>query len=302
MAEFENINSAPQLALAEEIQAAVMRAAQGLLHTNGWRTYTGSHQTKLVEALASLLGANHVGLTCSGSAALELVLHACRLGAGDEVLLSAYDYPGNFAAIERCGLRPALVDVTADSWSISLDSLNETWTDQCRVLVVSHLHGQLQNMSALGDWCRQRDIILIQDACQAVGAALGDKPLAQWADATIISFGGSKTLSAGRGGAWCIQADQLAQYARMAAGVGSGAYELSELQAAMVLAQLPYLEQINERCRKFFSEVTNILRSHLPGLQAPWESQTQLTAFYQAGFLLPSDSMMGHASMTIAPR
>lgn len=297
MAEFENINSPSDgLSLEKEIQLAVARAVEPLLHDNSWRMYTGLQQEQLISHLGQLLGAKHVGLTCSGSAALEMLLSGCPLADGDEVLLSAYDYPGNFTAIENCGARPALVDVAPDSWNLSTRSLEETWTPACKVLIASHLHGQLQDMHCLEQWCKARQVLLIQDACQALGASIGGLPLGQWGDATIVSFGGSKVISAGRGGAWCTNDDSLAQHVRLAAGVGSGAYELSELQAAIVLAQLPWLPRITEQCREYF--VRQLQTTDKANVIAPWADQIDSTAFYQAGWLL-SDVESVRGSSTI---
>ena len=294
MAEFENINSPSiGLTLEKEIQLAVAQAAEPLLQTNGWRMYTGPQQEQLISQLGQLLSAKHVGLTCSGSAALEMLLRGCRLASGDEVLLSAYDYPGNFAAIENCGARPALVDVAPDSWNLSVPSLDETWTPACKVLIASHLHGQLQDMHCLEQWCTDRQVLLIQDACQALGASIGGRPLGQWGQATIVSFGGSKVISAGRGGAWCTNDDSLAQHVRLASGVGSGAYELSELQAAIVLAQLPWLPRITRQCREYFAgKLATIDKNRLV---APWAEQVETTAFYQAGWLLKDLESIPHS-------
>jgi len=170
---------------------------------------------------------------------------------------------------------------------LSWESLEATVTPACRVLIASHLHGELQPLTQLERWCAARGIWLIQDACQALGASIDSRPLGQFGDATIFSFGGGKTVSAGRGGAWCTRNAKLAQHARLAAGVGSGANEMSELQAAVVRAQLPFLARITERCRDYFAHVRAELAEQLPGTIAPWRECLTHTAFYQAGWLLP---------------
>lgn len=277
--------------LAREIEAAVAKALVDCGRSAAWRSYVGEHQAELVAALQQLSGCEHVGLASSGTAALEMVLAACRLQPGDEVLLSGYDYPGTFAAIERVGGRPALVDVAERSWNIGWESLEATVSPACRVLVASHLHGQLQPIAQLERWCAERKIWLVQDACQALGASIEGRPLGQFGDATIFSFGGGKTISAGRGGAWASRNSALAQHARLAAGVGSGTHEMSELQAAVVLAQLPFLARITERCRTYFAQTRAVLAQRLPGLAAPWEECAGHTAFYQAGWLLPTATL-----------
>jgi perosamine synthetase len=127
---------------------------------------------------------------------------------------------------------------------------------------------------------------LLQDTCQALGATIDGRPIGALGDASVLSFGGSKVISAGRGGAWTTNDPVIAQRARVAAGAGSGAYELSELQATAVLAQLPFLPRITEQCRMFFAQQANILAELCPNLEAPWLAEVDQTAFYQAGWIL----------------
>ena len=281
--------------LAREVDDAVASALARLGRDALWRTYSGQQQAELAAQLGAVLGCSDIGLTSSGTAALEMALRACRLAPGDEVLLAGYDYPGSFAAIERVGARPALVDVEASSWNLSFASLNAVVRPECRVLVASHLHGQLQPMAALVQWCRQRKIWLIQDACQALGATIDGQSLGQHGDMTILSFGGSKLISAGRGGAWATNNSELAQRTRLAAGVGSGAYELSELQATAILAQLPFLDRMTDCCREFFARQAALLAVTCPRASAPWLENLQETAFYQAGWILLAQSDLAQA-------
>lgn len=268
-----------------EVDEAVASALSGCASTASWRTYRGASQAALTSSLEAISGCAHVGLTCSGTAALECLLKACRLKPGDEVLLAGYDYPGNFAAVERVGARPALVDICESGWNLSPESLEATYTSDCKVLIASHLHGQLQPLSELHTWCRERQIWLIQDACQALGATIDRQALGCYGDATLFSFGGSKVISGGRGGAWATANDKLAQRARLAAGVGSGAYELSELQAAAIAAQLPYLSRITSYCRDYFARQHALLLEAECPVTAPWSDVISETAFYQAGWL-----------------
>lgn len=279
--------------LASQIDEAVAAALTSIGRSTLWRTYSGQQQAQLIEAMQRVSACSHVGLASSGTAALEMVLRACRMPAGSEVLLAGYDYPGTFAAIERIGARPALVDLVPSGWNLSLADLEAVCTPSCRAVIVSHLHGQLQPIAELEEWCRRRGIWLIQDACQVLGASVAGRPIGQYGDATVFSFGGSKVISAGRGGAWTTNNSQLAQHARVAAGVGSGTYELSELQAAAILAQLPFLDRITQHCRAFFAQQARALAQNCPEVIAPWVACLEETAFYQAGWLLPESPPTG---------
>ncbi|QDV21752.1 DegT/DnrJ/EryC1/StrS family aminotransferase [Aureliella helgolandensis] len=276
--------------LFEQIQSSVRDALEELLSNENYRTYDGHHCAQLRNELGQLSGGRDVLLTSSGSAALELALRARGIGAGDRVLLSAYDYPGNFWAIERVGARPVLLDVEPAGWRVDSSAVERAVQDASspapKALVASHLHGQLQRMDALRERCDQSGIFLIEDACQAPGADVNGLPAGAQGHASIYSFGGSKVLSAGRGGALLTSDPAMGQRVKLAAGAGSGAYELSEVQAALVLAQLPWLEQINQACRVFFGDLLKSLAS--THLIAPWEAMVGRTAFYQAGFLIAS--------------
>lgn len=270
--------------LVKEIGRSVQSAIAAVIASGDWQRYEGPNGEFLAVQLAARVRQNHLQLTSSGTAALEIVLRAAGVGVGDEVILSSYDYPGNFWAIERVGARPVLVDTTADSWRIDLESLDRAYQPSCKAVVVSHLHGELQKVDELRAWCDHRRVFLFEDVCQSLGASWSGAPVGSFGHAAILSFGGGKLLSCGRGGAWATSDETLAVKARVASGAGSGPYALSELQAAAVLAQLPWLDEINLRCRTFFEA----LDRHLKLNRCDWSfvphSNIDCAGFYQCGW------------------
>lgn len=273
--------------LLDQINQSIQQAILELLATDAWRQYEGETTHRLAGELGQIFQAEHVSLCSSGTAALEIILRAANIATHDEVLLAAYDYPGTFWAIERVGARPVLLDIDPSGWSLNVEQLESAHQSSCRALIVSHLHGQLQPIDQIRQWCDQKKVLLIEDACQAVGANFQGRPIGGWGDASFISFGGGKVLSAGRGGAWLTNDSSLAQRARIAAGAGSGPYALSQLQAAAVIAQLGYLDAINRHCRTFFGSLNDELLHLDATLSFPSMIHLQQTAFYQAGWLLP---------------
>src|SRR5262249_53595042 len=140
--------------------------------------------------------------TCgSGTFAIEIALRALKIGPGDAVLLGAYDYPGNFLCIHAVGATPVLVDVDAGNWNFSLDSLADAVGPRTRALVASHVHGGGGPMRDLCDCAAARGLKVIEDAAQAPGALVQGRRAGTWGDVGVLSFGGSKLLTAGRGGA-----------------------------------------------------------------------------------------------------
>lgn len=277
--------------LQQQIDTSVRAALHALAVAGGYRRYLGDNSERLPHELAERMQVAHVLLTSSGTTALELALRAAGIGDGDEVLLSAYDYPGNFWAIERVGARPVLVDVVDGSWQLDRRQLDASAQAgelaNCKALVISHLHGELQDAQGLRGWAEANRMWLIEDACQAVGARIQDRNAGGWGHFGILSFGGGKVLSSGRGGALLTDDHELVQKARIAAGAGSGPNTMSELQAATIRAQLPWLDKINQHCCDYFQRVAHELQSRDSRLEAPFTAFLPHTSFYQAGFVVP---------------
>lgn len=243
--------------LVERIQEAVGERLRELVDERGYGTYLGANSEELCEKLVERFDANQALLASSGSAALEIGLRACGVRAGDGVILSGYDYPGNFWAIERAGAQPVLVDTAKDSWGYCSEQLGQALSQSSRVkaVVASHLHGELQDSDLLRELCDKNNVVLIEDCCQAMGSTRNASLVGKDADLTILSFGGGKVLSAGRGGAVLSKRSDLSQKAKLAAGAGSGPYSMSELQASVVLAQLAFLDPLIEQTCDYFHQV-----------------------------------------------
>ncbi len=282
--------------LLKQLDEAVRRAAGDAIAQGAHRRYLGSSSKALADQIPDLVGGGRALLCCSGSAALEIGLRGMGVGAADRVLMAAYDYPGNAWAIDRVGAKPVLVDVLPGGWRLDVDSLRAALErhPQCRALVVSHLHGQTQDIATLHAICRRHGLALIEDCCQSIGARRGDRLAGASGDLVTISFGGGKQLAAGRGGALVVRDASLLQHCKIAAGAGSGPYASSEVHAALVLAQIPWLERMLARCRSFFKAFASVWGETAPAdvrmqIRMPF-AEEEGPAFYQAGMLLePTD-------------
>ncbi len=194
---------------------------------------------------ADMHGVDHVKLCASGTIAVELALRGFDLGSGAEVVLAAYDFAGNFRCVEHVGARPVLADIDRQTGCLTVDNLEAAYSNNVRAVIVSHLHGGLAPMAAILAWARQRNVQVVEDACQAPGATVDGRLAGTWGDIGVLSFGGSKLLTAGRGGALLIQDAHQAQRIKVYAERGNDAFPLSELQAAAILPQLDKLPERN---------------------------------------------------------
>jgi dTDP-4-amino-4,6-dideoxygalactose transaminase len=267
----------------EAVQAALATAyADG-----SWGRYHGPHCERLRDLLAEMHGVRHAWLCSSGTIAVELALRGLKVGVGDEVILAAYDFPGNFRAIEAIGARPVLVDLAAGTWTLDVDQVAAAISPETKAIVVSHLHGSHDDMQRLRELANERGLTIVEDACQVPGAMIAGRAAGSWGDCGILSFGGSKLLTAGRGGAIVTDREDVLQRIKICCERGNDAFPLSELQAAVLIPQIPQLPAANARrlsaVRALLTASANV--SGLSPLTLPQDPLVQ-PAFYKLPWLL----------------
>lgn len=221
--------------------AAIAESVQQALTDGSWGRYHAAWTEKLAAMLAERFGQTYVGLCSSGTIAVELALRGAGVGPDDEVLLAAYDFPGNFRAIEAIGARPVLVDVRPGGWCLDASQLDSIQGDRIKAVVVSHLHGEWADVESVRDWADRKGVQMVEDACQVPGASRAGRPAGSFGHCAALSFGGSKLLTAGRGGAVLTSDRQALQRIKIYAERGNEAFPLSQLQAAALIPQVARL-------------------------------------------------------------
>ena len=264
----------------EEVSSALRRS----LEEGAWGKYHGPNVPLLAGRLAAYHEVEFVELCCSGTFAIELALRALKIGPGDEVILAGYDFAGNFNDVVAVGARPVLVDVASDNWNLNPGLLAGAVSADTRALLVSHLHGGIVPMRAVMDFARGHGLKVIEDACQMPGARIDGRQAGTSGDVGVISFGGGKLLSAGRGGALLTSSPEIRQRARLYCNRGNHAYPLSELQAAVLLPQLERLDSRNRRRAAAVEKLTAGLAG-TPGLRPLVNNvASDRPGYYKLGF------------------
>jgi len=261
----------------------VLRALEAAYGDASWGQYQGHHIAELTRRLMEYHQTEFV-LTCgSGTFAVELALRALQVGPGDEVILAAYDYPGNFLTVHAVGALPVLVDIDADNWNLDPQCLAAAISPTTKALIVSHLHGGLVPMAEVMDIARQYQCAVIEDACQQPGALVQGKRAGTWGDVGILSFGGSKLLTAGRGGALLTRRADVHQRARLWQQRGNLVNPLSELQAAVLLPQLRKLDERNAQRAVAARRLCSLVGT-LPGIR-PFHNRNndRAAGYYKLG-------------------
>lgn len=236
----------------------------------------------LEKEAAALFGMDYVLAVSSGTAALEVVLGAAGIGPGDEVIVPAWSWISCFTAVVRCGARPVLAEVDA---SLCLDpaEIARLTTSRTRAVMVIHYQGAAADLLPIIHAAHRRGLFVIEDCAEAPGATYRGRRVGTWGDAAIFSFQHNKPMTAGEGGLIAtrdlrlyeraVRLHDLGQYraphatitpAREPAFAG-GQYRMSELTAAVGLAQLRKLDAIRSHCRTLRARIVGRL-ARLPGI------------------------------------
>lgn len=239
--------------------ASLAAAFEGVLATG--YVVMGPQHAAFQTALAEYLGAAHVLGVASGTDALELAIKATMPSGRGTVLTAANAGGYTTVAATRAGYRVAFADVDAGSLCLSLETVAPALSEDVGVVVVTHLYGNLTEITDLVDFCHARGIRVVEDCAQSIGARRAGRAAGTFGDAATISFYPTKNLGAiGDGGAVVTSDPDIADtVARLRQYGWSSKYRvdtpggtnsrLDELQAAFLLARLPLLDGFNERRR-----------------------------------------------------
>jgi dTDP-4-amino-4,6-dideoxygalactose transaminase len=243
---------------------------------SGW--YIRGHYGERFEfAFAEYCGVKYAVGVGNGLDALSLMLRASmelgRLHAGDEILVPSNTYIASVLAISAVGLKPVLVEPAENSFNMDPKRLENACGARTRGILVVHLYGRLCDMDAIGKFARSRGLLLFEDCAQAHGARRCDGCGAgSFGDAAAFSFYPTKNLGA-LGDAGMVVTDDayIANVVRALGNYGSEQKyvnkfkgvnsRLDEMQASLLLAKLPHLDEWNERRRqvaaRYCSEIKN---------------------------------------------
>lgn len=264
--------------------ADVLNALEAAYEDGSWGKYDGGNVKELARRLAEYHGVEFVRTCGSGTFAVEAALRALKVGPGDEVILAAYDYPGNFFCVHAVGALPVLADLDEDNCNLDPDRLSAALGPKAKALIVSHLHGGVVPMRAVMAFAEAHGVAVVEDAAQCPGATVQGRKAGTWGDVGVLSFGGSKLLTAGRGGALLMRQADVYQRARTVLFRGNNVCPLSELQAAVLLPQLDKLDARNARRAESVRLLGGLLRD-VPGLR-PFVNRApnSTPGYYKLGF------------------
>jgi perosamine synthetase len=252
------------------------------------------------DAFAEYCGVEHAVATSSGTAALHVALLAHGIGAGHEVITTAFTFISSANAILFVGARPVFVDIDPVTYNIDPRLLEAAITPRTKAIMPVHLFGLTADMAPILELAEQYNLILIEDACQAHGAEYDGRRAGSFGTG-CFSFYPTKNLTTGEGGMITTGDHRIADRCRMIRQHGMRRryyhdelgfnFRMTDVHAAIGLAQLEKLERFNE------ARIANAryLSEHLQGVVAPVVPQARRHVFHQYTVRVPDGRRDGLA-------
>ena len=273
-------------ALQRELDGSLREAFERVFD-KGWYIH-GDEDVSFQDAFARYCGTEHCVGCGNGLDALFLSLKALGIGPGDEVIVPSNTYIATALAVTYAGATPIFVEPDISTYNIDPDRIEPAITSKTRAIMPVHLYGQPAQMNPILALANESDLFVIEDAAQAHGALYHGKRVGSFGDAAGFSFYPGKNLGAlGDAGAVTTSSTATARTVEMLGNYGSfekyvhvlqgNNSRLDELQAAFLLAKLPYLDAMNEERRRiaerYLSEIDNpqVVLPYVPdGLVPVW--------------------------------
>jgi len=250
----------------------------------------GTRVKAFEDTFAAYLGRKHAVAVANGTAALHIALMAHGIKPGQDVLIPPLTFFASASTVLLCGAKPIFVDVERSSYNMDPAKLPDALTRKTAAIMPVHLYGQTAEMDPILAAAKERDIPVIEDACQAHGAQYHGRKAGNLGTTACFSFYATKNMTTGEGGMIVTDDDEVAEKARLLRDHGQSAkyqhvmlgynYRMTEIAAAIGLVQLKKLDAWVARRRENAKALTKGLEG-IEGLVPPSEGNWMVHSYYQ---------------------
>ena len=250
----------------------------------------GAKVAEFEKRFAEYVGRGYGIAVNSGTSALHIALLAHGIGRGDEVVVPSLTFFASASTVLLCGGTPTFADVDRDLYNMDPARFKAEVTKKTRAVMPVHLYGQTAEMDPINEVAEARDLLVLEDACQAHGAEYHGKKSGNLGDTACFSFYPTKNMTTGEGGMVLTDDPKIAEACRLLRDHGQRAkydhilvgynYRMTEVAAAIGLVQLRKLDAYVRRRRENAARLTKGI-SEIEGLSPPVEGNWMLHSYYQ---------------------
>ncbi|MGB6598099.1 MAG: DegT/DnrJ/EryC1/StrS family aminotransferase [Candidatus Acidiferrum sp.] len=287
-----SVAAVPQLDLAAQYAAIgheIRAAVEKVLATQQF--ILGSEGAALETEIAQLCGVAHGVGVASGTDALILALRACGVQAGDDVIIPPFTFVATGSAVSAIGAKPVFADIRPDTYNLDPSDLARRITSKTKAIIAVHLYGLSSDMDPILNFAREKDLRVIEDNAQSIGATYKGRKTGSLSDAACMSFYPTKNLGAcGDAGMIVTNSSDLAARLRNLRNHGQSAKyvssepgwnsRLDEIQAAILRVKLRHLPEW-QRARQSHAAAYSKLLLGIPGIAPPLVPENYGHVFHQ---------------------
>lgn len=267
----------------------------------GWISSMGRYVAEFERRFAEYCNTKYAVSTCNGTASLHLTLVALGIEKGDEVIVPSLTFVASVSSVVYTGAKPVFVDIDPETWCIDPKKVEEKIKKSSKAIIVVHLYGHPCDMDPILDIARRYNLWVIEDCAEAHGALYKGKKVGGLGDMGCFSFYGNKIITTGEGGMITINNKKLFErlqclkdhamsknrkYYHPKVGFN---YRLTNIQAAIGLAQLERIEMFIERKRRIANWYNKRL-SNIPGIKIPTEKPWARNVYWMYSILTDKKS------------
>lgn len=266
---------------------------------SGWVSSIGKYIQKFEKEFAIFCNTKYAITVSNGTSALHLSLLASGIGPGDEVIVPSFTFVATANAVTYTGAKPIFVDSEEETWNIDHEKIKEKINRNTRAIIPVHIYGHPANMGPILSIARKYNLLVIEDAAEAHGALYKEKKVGSFGDSACFSFFGNKIITTGEGGMITTNNKSLADKIRILRDHGASRrrryynphlgfnYRMTNLQAALGLAQLRKVGKIIEKKRKIAKLYRQGLRQLVPEIHLHPEADWAKNVFWMYSILVP---------------
>ena len=251
----------------------------------GWISSQGAYVKRFEKEFAEYCGAQYAVAVSNGTVALHLALAALDIKAGDEVIVPDLTFAASINAIIYTGATPVIVDVDKSTWTISVTDIEKNITPRTKAIMPVHLYGHASHMDEIMAIAKKHNLLIVEDAAEAIGGKYKNKHVGVFGDAATFSFFGNKTITTGEGGMVFFKDKAAYDKAVILRDHGMSKekkywhdyvgfnYRMTNLQAAIGCAQLERIDEFVSAKRKladFYNRILGDLGCFVLPPQEPW--------------------------------